>query len=155
MSPKTKCQGTKMGWGTRRDPRLLPSPQSSQKAEPRGTLPLTEPSSPRVLCRKPTTRHCSPCSPLRAAGKGLGSLVEKYRPAPESEMGVGEEAANFKAAAAICLKKKKKRPLKARAGPLTPWSYARSTLTASSPSFSSAKGTGLSDLGQKRDFLSG
>ena len=69
-------------------------------------------------------------------------------PRPKTQDGGGEEAANFKAAAAICFKKKKKATSpKARVAPLIPQSYARSTLTAGSPSLCSAKGTRLLDLG--------
>lgn len=64
-----------------------PQPLELPKGEPQGALPLAAPSSPRVPCRKPTTRHSNPCSPLHPAGEGLGSRVEKCRPAPEPGMG--------------------------------------------------------------------
>lgn len=104
---QAKCHPTPSGRAGKQDgaPSRIPdfslSPQSSQKAQLQGALPLAEPWSPHAPCRKPPT---SPCSPLRSAGKGLGSSVEKCRPAPEPGMRGEVEAANFKAATAICLK---------------------------------------------------
>lgn len=73
----------------KRDPRLLTVVRApSPKAKAQGTLPLTVPSSPHVPFR-PNTRHCSLCRPLHPAAKGLDSGLEKWRPAPKPEMGVG------------------------------------------------------------------
>lgn len=101
----------------------------------------------------------SPCrlQPLQCLhpSKEAWAAAWKSAPRPKTQDGGGEEAANFKAAAAICFKRKKKPPPpKARGAPLIPQSYARSTLTAHSPSLCSAKGTGLLDLGWGY-FLSG
>lgn len=63
--------------------------------------------SPRVPVPpggNPPPAPAAPRSRLRSAALGLGSRVEKCRPAPEPGMRGEEEAANFKAAAAICLK---------------------------------------------------
>lgn len=63
--------------------------------------------SPRVHMPpigNPPPAPAAPRAPLHSAGKGLGSRVEKCRPAPEPGMRGEVEAANFKAAAAICLK---------------------------------------------------
>lgn len=70
--------------------RTSPQPQGSQKAEPQGTLPLAEPSTPWVPRRKPTTTHCSPWSPLHPAVKDLDGRVEKCHPAQNPEWGWGE-----------------------------------------------------------------
>lgn len=148
---QAKCHLTPSGRARKQDgtlgriPDFSPTfraPKSLSVRVPSHSLHPRVPMSPAGNPPPDTAAPASPSTQLIRPGQRCG----KVPPRPITQDGGWGGGGKLQSCSCNMLKKNK-RPLKARAAPVAPWSYARSTLTARSPSLSCVKGTQLSDLG--------